>query len=342
MAFDTKLILENGGSERFHSRRLSSLIKSSDGPIRVASAYVTDREFFFECKTRERRLLTSMNPMDVASGATSIETLRALIESGVEIRIVNHSPRFHAKVYVFGESSAVVTSANLTRSAFESNVEVGVEIGADQTSELVEWFNSLWESAKRLAISDLSEIHEQTKKLRKEYARLKKLAKQKLSIKKAPARTTDSISALMDNAERFFLINTNRRYDYQTETGGFGLEETMHDRGLATAWLDFNYPGHMEEVEKGDAILAFAKGVGIIGIGVAKSGYEVLGPQSNDRIRSTNEFNGDEWRVPTRWLAWKDEADAMPYSNAPNVTFLNVSSDKYAELRQDVKGHSWD
>lgn len=338
---DAQLILEVGDSDRAHRTRLASLIANSDGPIRVASAYVTDRDFFFACQDRERRLLTSINPMDVASGATSIETLRALIESGVKIRIVNHSPRFHAKTYMFGSSASVVTSANLTKSAFESNVEVGVEIGAHQTGELIAWYDSLWKSAEDLAIDDLSDIHEQTKKLRKQYAQLKKLAKQKLAVKKSQAKQTDSIAALMDQAERFFLINTNRRYDYRTKTGGFGLEEMMHDRGLATAWSNFNYSKHMESVKKGDVILAFAKGIGIIGVGIAKSGHEVLGTD-DDRLRSTDEFHGDEWRVPTRWLAWTDEADAMPFSDAPNTTFLDVSSDKYAGLRKGVRAHSWD
>lgn len=341
MAVDAQLMIEYGGLDRAHRIRLASLIKNSDGPIRVASAYVTDRDFFFACQDRERRLLTSMNPMDVASGATSIETLRALIESGVEIRIVNHSPRFHAKTYTFGASASVVTSANLTKSAFETNVEVGVEVGAYQTGELIAWYDSLWSSAEGLTIDYLSEIHEQTKKLRKQYAQLKKLAVQKLAVKKSQAKQPDSITTLMDQAERFFLINTNRRYDYRTETGGFGLEEKMHDRGLATAWSNFNYSTHMESVEKGDVILAFAKGVGIIGVGIAKSGHEILGVDDDDRIRSTDEFNGDEWRVPTRWLAWTDEADAMPFSDAPNTTFLDVSGDKYDGLRQGVRDHSW-
>lgn len=342
MAFDAKVILENYGTERLHQQRLSSLIKSSNGVIRVASAYVTDRSFFLACENRERRLLTSMKPMDVASGATNIETLRALIESGVEIRTVNHSPRFHAKTYAFGSTAAVITSANLTYSAFESNIEVGVEVGPQQTSELIHWYDSLWDSAQCLGVDDLSEIHEQTKKLRKEYARLKKLAKQNLTVKKVPTKQGDSITTLMETSQRFFLINTNRRNDYRTETDGFGLEEKMHDRELATAWTSFNYSSHMEEVEKGDVILAFAKGVGIIGIGVAKAGHEVLATDAEGRLHLSDDSNNDEWRVPTRWLTWKDEADAMPYTDSPNATFVNVSGDNHSKLRQSVVDHSWD
>lgn len=344
MSVDAKLILEAGESDRAHRIRLASLIENSDGPIRVASAYVTDRDFFFACRDRDRRLLTSLSPMDLASGSTSIKTLRALIESGVDIRIVNYSPRFHAKIYMFGASAAVVTSANLTKSAFESNIEVGVEIGAKQTDELVAWYDSLWESAADLAIDDLSKMHKQIEKIRKQYAQLKKLAKQKLVVKSFPAKKANSVAAFMDQAERFFLINTNRRYDSKnkTETGGFGLEEMMHSRGLATAWSSFNYSTHMESVKKGDVILAFAKGSGIIGVGIAKSSHEVLGADDDGRLRSKDEVHGDEWRVPTRWIAWTNDKNAIPFSDAPNTTFLNISSNKYAGLREAVRDHIWD
>lgn len=60
----------------------------------------------------------------------------------------------------------------------------------------------------------------------------------------------------------------------------------------------------MEQVEPGDAVLMFAKGVGIIGIGVATTQCETLSPNEPDRVRNfTYEENTTEWRVPVKWLA---------------------------------------
>src|SRR5580658_2383531 len=81
----TKLLAERG-PERLHRPRLIQLLKLADGPVRIASAYVTDRELLISTHTRNVRLVTSMVPMDIASGATSLESLGALIDSGVECR----------------------------------------------------------------------------------------------------------------------------------------------------------------------------------------------------------------------------------------------------------------
>jgi hypothetical protein len=335
------LILEDGTNKRRHRQRLNTLATSSSNTVSVASAYVTDRDFFNLCKHCERRLLTSLNEMDIASGATSLESLRSILESGVAVRLLPAYPRFHAKTYIFGNWIAVVTSANLTRSALESNIEVGAELSGEKAEVLLKWFNRLWESATTLTLEQLTEIAANTDKLRREYVKFKSKAKRTLKIKSKSLPKdvyTDSVSILLDSAERFFVINTNRRYDYKTSTHGFGLEEKMNELGLATAWENFKFPSHMEQVEAGDAIFAFAKGVGILGIGIATSKCEIRDSTATDRLRVFDDDNKLEWRVPTKWLVWVDAPDALPY-NAPNFTFWNVTGHDYAELRHDVAEH---
>src|SRR5438045_1108539 len=95
------LILEDGTPQRKHRQQLKGLLKSTVGILRIASAYVTDRELCTATIERERRLLISLLPMDVASGATSIETLGALLKSGVKCRVLPERPRLHAKAYIF-------------------------------------------------------------------------------------------------------------------------------------------------------------------------------------------------------------------------------------------------
>ena len=122
------LILEDGSPTRMHRKRLESLLTSTTGPVRIASAYVTDSDLLTKPAKRDRRLLVSLMAMDIASGATRLETIGTLIKSGVECRTLGERPRLHAKVYIFGASHAIVTSANLTGRAFDSNIEVGSEI----------------------------------------------------------------------------------------------------------------------------------------------------------------------------------------------------------------------
>ena len=66
-----KLLAEEG-RQRQHRLRLRQLLESADGPVRVASAYVTDRELLVGVRNRDVRLVTSLLPMDIASGATRL------------------------------------------------------------------------------------------------------------------------------------------------------------------------------------------------------------------------------------------------------------------------------
>jgi hypothetical protein len=111
----------------------------------------------------------------------------------------------------------------------------------------------------------------------------------------------------------------------------------MHNRGFAAAWENFKFSPHMEKVKRGDAIFMFAKGIGIIGIGIAKSGYKKLTRNDLGRIRKGNTF---EWHVPVlQWLAWTDEAVACEWKEAPPFTFWDVTEAQYADFRGRVKNH---
>jgi hypothetical protein len=336
----SNLILEDGFSQRKHRPRLTDLLASTKGILRIASAYVTDRNLLIGAKDLQRRLLISLLPMDVASGATKIETLGALIKSGVNCRILSERPRLHAKVYIFGSSCAVITSANLTNSAFDSNIEVGVEVNVDQTNQLVFWFDSLWEKAVPLTLDYLSKLQKDILPLRKEFEKLKIRTRVKLQNAGGSEpihKLTDTLLDLFGKANQYFVCNTDRRQGKRTVTNGYVLEEEMHNQGFAAAWESFKYPDHMTQVKSGDAIFMFAKGIGIIAVGVAKGRYEKLAINDPGRIRNfSDENNTTEWRVPVQWLDWKDESGAFQWK-APNRTFWNVTGNK--DFRDKVKNH---
>ncbi len=335
-----KVIAEHG-HDRQHRPRLCHLLKSSDDPVRIASAYVTDRELLLSTSGRNIRLVTSLAPMDIASGATSLETLGALIDAGVDCRFVPERPRFHAKVYVFGKESAVVTSANLTESALDSNIEVGVELAAQDVKALIEWYDRLWATAKPIRLPLLLDLRQKAAKLRREYARLKKKSSATLNLasKSQPVGPfSDDLARLFEEAGRFFVCNTDRRHGERTPTGGYLLEEEMYSRGYATAWESFKFPSHMEKVQPGDAIFMFAKKVGIIGVGRAKGKRETLQPGDPKRLYNGRYKRDVEWRVPVHWLDWRAEEHAHSYPS-PNFTFWEVSDDNYADLVEGVKEH---
>jgi len=333
----SSLILENYKSERAHLKRLTQLFQKNVGPIKIASPYVTDRTLIQETR-QPIYLLSSLNVMDIVSGATCINAISWMIDNGVNCKILPNTPRLHSKTYIFGNTQAVISSANLTMNAVNSNIEAGVELDEREAKELAQWFDSLWDKGTVLSQGYLSELSEHASDLRKEFEKLrrkaqKRLPKQNSAIPKLV--TADTVTELFETANNFFICNSNRRYTKKAIIGGYPVEEKMLNLGLATAWETFNYPEHMNRVVKGDAILMYAKSVGIIGVGVALSGCETLEASDSNRLQDGRTI---EWRVPVKWLVWADEASAYPYKS-PNKTFFDISKEKYIELRNDIKMH---
>jgi hypothetical protein len=89
------------------------------------------------------KLITRLYDRDFLSGVSDIGALQNLSIAGGEICVQNR--RLHAKVYIFDESVAVVTSSNLSSSGFNHNAEVGVVLD-DKASvqQLVKHYDSVW------------------------------------------------------------------------------------------------------------------------------------------------------------------------------------------------------
>ena len=92
------------------------------------------------------RLIVVLGP------ATSPVHLQRLINRGnIHIRYFTSSS-FHSKLYIFGDKTALVGSANLTQSGMQSNREICVEIPRDDEAfdNLVVLFESYWSQAEAL------------------------------------------------------------------------------------------------------------------------------------------------------------------------------------------------
>ncbi len=70
-----------------------------------------------------RTLVTKTDLRDFAMGASNLDSLCALVRDGVAIRSLAN---LHAKIYVFDDSSALVTSANATYGGMYRNLECGL------------------------------------------------------------------------------------------------------------------------------------------------------------------------------------------------------------------------
>jgi hypothetical protein len=320
----TVLIEMSDSSERQHRTTLRRLVDEAEGTVRIASAYVTDTGLLSGSRGQDVRLLTYISRQDIIFGATSLNSLIALIDTGVKCRYLFEGPRLHAKVYMFGLQSAVVTSANLTRNALDHNLEVGVRLSGVAAAQLVTWFDTVWDASEVLDSELAATWLRETQVEREQLSTLRK------SFEKQPELSTgkaNKLQKLFEGTNQVFICNTNRRNSLTDE-------KSMHDRGYAAAWEKFNYPTHMDRVEAGDTICMYAKGEGIIGIGRAKGPAEKLESGAPNRVVPEGER---EWRIPTEWLVWKFD---HPFRwNSPNATFFDVSADEYENLREDLKEH---
>jgi len=70
-----------------------------------------------------RSLITRTDLRDFATGASSLEALCILAKNGVEVSSLGG---LHAKMYIFDDTCALVTSANATNSGLRRNLECGL------------------------------------------------------------------------------------------------------------------------------------------------------------------------------------------------------------------------
>ncbi len=346
-----KIIAEDG-KRRQHRQCLQELMESTDGPLRVASAYITDKDLLLSARKRRVQLLTSFSDLDIISGATSLACLKSLIEAEVECFYLPKRPRLHAKVYIFGDDVAVVTSANLTNSAMDSNIEVGVQIAGIAVKELSVWFDAQLSRADRLQLGEVSDWLQRfaDADARSKYRRFL----DELTLEPILPVNESSTSGCIENPEamrsfqekmktergfstsvQYFLCNTNRRNRERIDSGGFKYEELMRSSGYALTWESFRSTKHMKRVRKGDVIFMFAKGLGIIAIGEATDTYRIRDPGDRDRIEK--DIDGREWQIPALWWFWNKD-DPFEWEKTSNSSFIDVSDGNWKDQREAVLG----
>jgi hypothetical protein len=134
-------------------------------------------------KTIRLQVLTDVRSSNVLGGSLDISALRVLNRDVSHCEIVN-LPRLHAKVYVADEACAIITSANLTPSGLDSNLEYGVGIAdaitiRDVRQDLQRYANM----GNLLSAQVIVELEKVSDELRAEFRAIEKSAEKKLRQK---------------------------------------------------------------------------------------------------------------------------------------------------------------
>ena len=92
------------------------------------------------------RFVFKVTDLAVKSGCVNPNEIQYLMEN-FRGSIVKSHDNFNCNIYIF-DNSALITSANLTKPAFESSVETGLLLEGSEVDEVKGFFTNLWENAK--------------------------------------------------------------------------------------------------------------------------------------------------------------------------------------------------
>ena len=129
------------------SKELAEALYADASELRIICPFIKvgALESLLSHRPANVQVITRFNLDDCAAGVSDIAALRKLLQIGAGVRGVRN---LHAKLYLFGESRAVITSANLTEAALNLNHEFGVVAEDAETIEGCRaYFDDLWQRA---------------------------------------------------------------------------------------------------------------------------------------------------------------------------------------------------
>jgi len=118
----------------------------------VCSPYLglDSHEFFsqkiIETPPKDIRFVFRLNKLSVSRGEVNPHEIEYFMEH-FRSSSIRTNDAFHSKIYIF-DNSALVTSANLSKSAFQTNIEAGVLLQQGQAKKAKSFFESLWKISK--------------------------------------------------------------------------------------------------------------------------------------------------------------------------------------------------
>ncbi len=143
---------------------LSKRARACRSRMLIASPYVNDGIMELTDLAPQdvtRTLITRTDLRDFAMRASSLETLCTLARDGVSVYSLS---RLHAKMYIFDDTSALVTSANATYSGMRRNLECGLVTRESRVVDhlsrsLMQSFGPKKQKPKAMGVKDLEDLH---------------------------------------------------------------------------------------------------------------------------------------------------------------------------------------
>jgi hypothetical protein len=99
-----------------------------------------------EAPPKDIRFVFRLNMLSVRRGEVNPYEIEYFMEHFTRSSIRTNDA-FHSKIYIF-DDAALVTSANLSKSAFQTNIEVGVLLQQEQVKKAKSFFERLWKISK--------------------------------------------------------------------------------------------------------------------------------------------------------------------------------------------------
>lgn len=134
-------------------QELTEAIRADSSEVRIICPFIKEDALK---RLRLHRLddvqvITRFNLSDFANGVSDIEALRMLLKAGASVRGIRN---LHVKLYLFGESRAIITSANLTKAALTRNQEFGL-VADDEAviGACRKYFDELWQDGSSAELS---------------------------------------------------------------------------------------------------------------------------------------------------------------------------------------------
>ena len=139
------------------------LAKSSNNSIKITSPFVKENivSGLFDVKKEDVTvsLITSFKLMNYYMGVSDLSALELIIDKK---GIVSNFQKLHSKIYIFDDSTAIISSGNFTNGGLVNNYEYGVLIDDNNVTDIVKDYSDLLnnEITGTISIDEISQARD--------------------------------------------------------------------------------------------------------------------------------------------------------------------------------------
>lgn len=184
---------------------LGKVLDAAEQRLLICSPFITSVEMTHVIEKLQKKsnftsmsvdLITDLRPDSILGGSLHIQALLDLFNAGCKAKVTALA-RVHAKVYLADTNSAWVTSANLTTSGLEHNLEYGVFI--DEPTEAMDVLRDMEDYAQLGSVTTQTQIQNYAtvvETLRQDYAMYRKTSESKFRQKFREQLEAASVEAI--------------------------------------------------------------------------------------------------------------------------------------------------